>query len=88
MTYLILFMAGVAQDFLITGWTRAVSRKQKVVASGMAGLVTIVSMLLLANVILVEGDVLFRVLALAAGNVLGTFLVIDGEERLEAWLDG
>ena len=88
MTYLILFMAGVAQDFLITAWTRAVTRKRKVAASAMAGLVTIVSMLLLANVILIENDIVFRVLALAAGNVLGTFLVIHGEERLEAWLEG
>lgn len=87
MTYIVLFMAGVAQDFLITGWTRAVSRKRKLMASGMAGLVTIVSMLLLANVILVEDDVFLRVLALAAGNVLGTFLVIHGEERFEEWLE-
>ena len=88
MTYFILFLAGVAQDFLITGWTRAVSRKRKLVASGMAGLVTVVSMLLLANLILIDGEVVPRVLALAAGNVLGTFLVIDGEERLESWLEG
>lgn len=88
MIYLMLFMAGVAQDFLITAWTRAVSRKRKLAASGMAGLVTIVSMLLLANVILLEDDIVRRVLALAAGNVLGTFLVIDGEERIDAWRRG
>ena len=88
MTFLALFAAGVAQDFLITGWTRAVSSKRKLIASGMAGLVTIVSMLLLANVILVDDERVFRVLALAAGNVVGTFLVIHGEERLEAWWQG
>ena len=88
MTYIILFMAGVAQDFLITAWTRAVSRKRKVVASAMAGMVTIVSMLLLANVILIDDDIFRRVLALASGNILGTFLVMHGEERIEAWREG
>jgi hypothetical protein len=48
-TLLLLFGAGVAQDFLITAWTRAVSARRKMLASGMAGLVTVVSLLLLAE---------------------------------------
>jgi fluoride ion exporter CrcB/FEX len=79
-TLLLLFGAGVAQDFLITAWTRAVSARRKMLASGMAGLVTVVSMLLLANVLLMDDGRVARVLALAAGNVLGTFLVIHAEE--------
>jgi hypothetical protein len=82
MTLLLLFGAGVAQDFLITGWTRAVSARRKMLASAMAGLVTLVSMLLLANVLLMDDGRVSRVLALAAGNVLGTFLVIHVEESL------
>lgn len=88
MTLLLLFGAGIAQDFLITGWTRAVAARRKLLASGMAGVVTIVSMLLLANVLLLDDGRTGRVLALAAGNVLGTFLVIHAEEWLSerlAW---
>lgn len=80
MTLLLLFGAGIAQDFLITGWTRAVSARRKVLASAMAGVVTLVSMLLLANVLLMDDGRVARVLALAAGNVLGTYLVIHAEE--------
>nr|NIP82123.1 hypothetical protein [Gemmatimonadota bacterium]NIQ57797.1 hypothetical protein [Gemmatimonadota bacterium]NIU77952.1 hypothetical protein [Gammaproteobacteria bacterium]NIX47037.1 hypothetical protein [Gemmatimonadota bacterium]NIY11403.1 hypothetical protein [Gemmatimonadota bacterium] len=76
MTLLMLFGAGVAQDFLITAWTRAVSARRKLVASAMAGVVTLVTMLLLANVLLIDEGRVARVLALAAGNVLGTLLVI------------
>jgi hypothetical protein len=88
MTWLMLFAAGVAQDFLITGWTRAVSAKRKALASAMAGLVTLVSMLLLAEVLILDEGRVARVMALAAGNVVGTFLVIHGEELLESRLEG
>lgn len=86
-TLLLLFAAGVAQDFLITGWTRAVAARKKGLASAMAGVVTLVSMLLLANVLLLEDGRVLRVLALAAGNVIGTFLVIHLEDFIEARAD-
>lgn len=86
-TLLLLFAAGVAQDFLITGWTRAVAARKKALASAMAGVVTLVSMLLLANVLLLEDGRVLRVSALAAGNVIGTFLVIHLEDFLETRMD-
>lgn len=86
MTLILLFAAGVAQDFLITGWTRAVAARKKALASAMAGLVTVVSMLLLANVLLLDDGRTVRVLALATGNVIGTFLVIHLEDYLEGRL--
>ncbi len=74
---IMIFMAGVVVDLLVTRYTRAVSERKIGRASLLSGFITIVNFLLL-TVILRESfaDGVYNILSFAGGNALGTYFAM------------
>lgn len=72
-----IFVAGVVVDLLVTRYTRAVAEKKIGRATLLSGFITVVNFLLL-SVILKDSfaDGIYSILSFAGGNTLGTYFAM------------
>lgn len=71
----LIFLAGLVLDWLVTKYTRSVARGRRGTAVFLSGVITLVNMGLIVWVLRGDGG-LYSVLAFAGGNSLGTFVAM------------
>ena len=74
---MMIFVAGIVVDLLVTRYTRAVAERKIGGATLLSGFITIVNFLLL-SVILRESftDGIYSILSFAGGNAVGTYFAM------------
>ena len=74
---ILIFLAGIVIDLLVTRYTRAVAERKIMRASTLSGLVTLANFLLL-TIIIKESAMgsAFSIMAFAGGNTLGTYIAL------------
>ena len=74
---LLIFIAGLIVDLLVTKYTRFVAEKKIVGATILSGIITIVNFILLTLILKgSSSDDIINIFAFAGGNSLGTFLAL------------
>lgn len=74
---MLLFLAGIMIDFLVTWYTRSVSQKRVWSASWLSGVITFVNFILIAMIIKESSfNCLYNIVAYAGGNTIGTFVAL------------
>ncbi len=76
-TVLLFFGVGVFQDILVTYYYQVITTNRAKTAAFMAGLLTLVNLLVLYAILArLEDEAIGSILSYALGNAVGTYLVI------------